>query len=318
VGRDVTEKALLLAIGIDHRVDLCREVVGSGATPTAKERAEAAALKLAVFDAAARAIEAGLPKSSVLVWADPDLGEGVLLRARAMALPVAVSVEKPGKAESGLSLEETAEAWEMITRLKVTFAAARLGYNFAGPRAERENAKEGLKALSSKCRETGHKLVIELAPHPTAQQLEASGGTVTTSLHARLLIEGMKDLQDTGVEPAVWVVSPPLDELTAATVVAQAHVDGRAGVTVLFETGTDPDPGRITAGPSRADRAVARLAARTPGTGGLLAGPDTYFSALARLHQGLIEREAAIEIIASHLRKLWDVFSEARRTSRVV
>ncbi len=88
-------------------------------------------------------------------------------------------------------------------------------------------------------------------------------------------------------------------------------------MTVLFEVGAEIDPGRITQGPSREDRSVARLAARTVGVGGMLAGPDAYFPPLARLHQGLIGREAAVQEIAGYLRKIWDVYADTRRASGI-
>ena len=311
------DEKLIFALGIDHRLDFCRELVGSGERPTAAEREQAASLKQVVFDGLVQAVEGGLPKSNALVWADHDLGEGALLRARAMSLPVAVSVEKPGTGLAGLSLESTADAWSALTRLDTPFAGVRTPYNFADETPVKQDVQEQLRALASKCKEAARKLVIELTPRPTAGQLAGAGGTLTPVLRAQLLLEAMRELQDSGVEPSVWVVAPPQEALAAATVSAQAHVDGRTGVTVLFEVGAEPDPGQITMGPSKADRAMARLAARTAGTGGMLVGPDAYFATLARLHQGLVTRPDAVSSIGSHLKKLWELFDEARRKSEV-
>jgi myo-inositol catabolism protein IolC len=313
----VTNAEPVFAIGLDHRVDFCREIVGSGERPGAAEREQAASLKLAVFDAVAQAVEDGLPKSSVVAWADPDLGEGALLRARAMSIAIAVSVDRPGDGTAGLSFDTTGDAWSLMSRLAAQYAGTRTNYNFASETSARENAQQQLRLLAGKCSEAGRKLIIELAPHATERQIADAGGADTAPLRAQLLIEGMRALQDAGVEPSVWVVAPPPDELIAATVAGQAHVDGRVGVSVLFEVGSEPDPGRLTPGPSRADRAVARLAARTPGVGGVVAGPDLYFSTLVRLHQGLIERADAVAEISTHLRKVWEIYAGARRASGV-
>lgn len=314
----MTETGAVLAVGMDNRVDFCRELAGSGERPSAKERQEAAALKLAVLDGLARAVQEGVPKADVVLWADADLGEGALLKARAMSIEVAVAVEKPGPLPAGLALDATADAWSLISKLDAQYAAARLGYNFADPPPVKENAQEQLRMLASRCRDAGKKLAIDLAPRASPEQIAAAGGSAASSLRAQLLIEAMRELQDASVEPAVWACVPPRDELAAATVAAQAYVDDRTGVTVLFEVGAEIDPGKITPGPSREDRAVARLAARTVGVGGVLAGPDAYFSSLARLHQGLIGREAAVQAVAGYLKKVWDVYAETRRASGVV
>ncbi len=206
--RAVTETGAVLAIGIDNRVDFCRELVGSGERPSAKERQEAAALKLAVLDGLTRAVEEGLPKADVVVWADADLGEGALLKARAMSLDVAVAVEKPGPLPVGLSLDATADAWSLISKMDARYAAARVGYNFADPAPVKENAQEQLRMLASRCRDAGKKLAIELAPRASQEQIAAAGGAATSSLRAQLLIEAMRDLQDASVEPAVWACIP--------------------------------------------------------------------------------------------------------------
>ncbi len=309
----------IFGLGLDNRLDFCRELIGSGEKPTASERREAAGLKLVVFDALAKAIESGVPKSAALLWADHDLGEGALLRGRAMSLSVAVALERQGiNGASELSLAGAADAWAAITKINAQYGSVRLTYNFADPVAHKENVRTQLQAILGKCQDAGKQLIIELAPHSTPTQLEEAGGTLTASLHTQLLVEGMRELQDAGIEPAIWVVNPPSDLLAAATVAAQAYVDGRSNVRVLFQVGAEPDPGRTTAALSRLDRALTKLAARTTGVSGIVAGPDAFFGVLNRLHHGSVTREDAVEAISAHFKKLWDVYSEANKTSGVV
>jgi myo-inositol catabolism protein IolC len=311
-----TEK-LTFILGLDHRLDFCRELIGSGDTPSAEDRRRAADLKRVVFDGLARSIEEGLPKSVAVVWADHDLGESVLLRARALSLPIAVSIERPGAGPGGMSTESTATAWAAVVRLDARYAAVRLAYNFADEAGLKKSLQEQLRTLSTKCKEAAKGLIVELTPQPTPEQLSEAGGKVTAALRAQLLIEAMKELQDASVEASLWVLGAPADRQAAATASAQAYVDDRTGVEVAFEVAAEPDPGKASQGLSRADRAMARLAARTTGVTGLLAGPDVYFGTLARLQQGQVEREAAVAEISVSLRKLWEVFTEARRTSDV-
>jgi hypothetical protein len=166
----------IFALGLDARLDFCREVIGSGDVPTAVERAEAAALKLVVFDALAQAIEAGVPKSNVLLWSDHDLGEGVLLRGRAMSLPVAVAGDTPGA--GALDRHDSSSptgAWGAVTKLDAPFAAVRLEYNFADPVPFKARLQEQVRSLMLRCQEAGRRLIIDLTPHATPSQLEQSG-----------------------------------------------------------------------------------------------------------------------------------------------
>ncbi len=314
-GRD---DGAIFALGLDNRLDFCRELVGSGEKPTAAERHEAAALKSIVFDALAASIEAGIPKSGVLLWSDHDLGEGVLLRGRAMSLRVVVALERQGvNGASELSPAGAVAAWSAITKLNAAYASVRLAYNFGDVPPHKQALLEQLRLVLNKCQELDKRLIIELAPHPTREQIDESGGTATAALHTKLLVEGIRELQDGGIEPSIWTVSPPGDLLSAATVAAQAHVDGRANVKVLFQVAADPDQSHATATISRLDRALAKLSARTLGVSGIIAGPDAFFGVLVKYRQKAIAREDAVQAIAGRLRKLWDVYSEASKTSSV-
>ena len=81
-----TDSNPLFVVALDDRVDFCAEVLSTSGAPTAAERERAADLKRVVFEGITAAIENGLAKSRVVVWADSDLGESVLLRARAMSM----------------------------------------------------------------------------------------------------------------------------------------------------------------------------------------------------------------------------------------
>ena len=78
-----TDTQPIYVVALDDRVDICAEVLATTGPPTAADREQAANLKRVVFDGITRAIEHGLAKSSVGLWADSDLGESVLLRAKA-------------------------------------------------------------------------------------------------------------------------------------------------------------------------------------------------------------------------------------------
>ena len=120
---ETPETTQLFVLAIDHRVDLCREILGSQTEqPSADERERAASFKQLVFEGLAQAIESGVAKSNAAIWVDADLGEAVLLRARAMALATAVSVGRPGT--EAFRLEGGAAQVVKLARLGASYAGA--------------------------------------------------------------------------------------------------------------------------------------------------------------------------------------------------
>ncbi len=130
---------------------------------------------------------------------------------------------------------------------------------------------------------------------------------------AMALVNAVRELQDSGVEPDVWVVDPPRNPDAASTISAQMHLDDRNSTGVLFVVGDDPE-----AKPDDASHdELITLAARTAGVTGLLIGPAAYRRALAEYRQEKIDRAAAVNQIASNIGRFVSTFTEARRTSDV-
>ncbi len=312
--QDITGSPLTFMAGIDHRINFCRELVGANGEPTADERNRAARLKTVVFNAVKRAVESGVPKSQAAVWSDSDLGEAVLLRGRGMSLLTAVSSDQ--RTEGGSSELSPTRGWDVATRLDSDFAGVRVNYNPDSPRHIREQAQDNLFRLSRKCRAGNRGLLVELIASPTRRQIERTGGY--EEARTMVLLESMRQIQDAGVEPAAWVFEPPADRRAAAALAAQAHLDERYGIQVLFVVGSEPDPSDESDYPTRAEEEMTTLAARTLGATGILIGPAAYFSQLARLNQGLITEDEAIERIGRRIHSLHRVFLDARATADVV
>ena len=310
--------AQLFVLAIDHRVDLCREILGSQTEqPSADERERAAGLKQLAFEGLAQAIEGAVAKSQVAIWVDADLGEAVLLRARAMALATAVSVGRPSL--DTFRLEGGAGQIEKLARLGTSYAGARVPYRQGMTREEREARLSALRVLSETCRSEGPSLLLELVVVPSENDLRDNGGNADWNERIRplLTVEAMRELQDAGVEPSIWVVEPPEDARAAATIAGQAHVDDRVGVSVLFAVGNEPGVEHTGTDLTPQERSAVETAARTTGVTGLLAGPAAYFRQLALHNSGEMERTDAVAAIASRFGALCEAFCEARRTSGV-
>ncbi len=315
---ETPEKAPLFVLGIDHRVDLCREILESQAQqPSEDERERAAGLKQLVFDGLVQAIEGGIAKSQVAIWVDADLGEAVLLRARAMAMATAVSIGRPDM--DPIRQEGLTEQIGNLARLGTSYAGVRVPCNPSMTREERDGRLSALRTLSESCRSKGPALLLELVMLPSKNGLQEDGGILEWNEKVRplLTVEAMRELQDAGVEPSVWVVDPPAGARAAATIAAQAHLDDRVGVSVLFAVGNEPSIEHTRAGLPPPERAAVQMAARTTGVTGVLVGPSAYFRQLALHNSGEMNRADAVTAIASGFRARCEGFSEARRTSDV-
>jgi myo-inositol catabolism protein IolC len=289
----------IFIVALDDRVDLCAEVLATTGEPAAADREQAANLKRVVFDGITTAIETGLAKSSVGVWADSDLGESVLLRAKAMSLTTASS---PGSGRNSLG------------KLNVDYTAVQLVFNPDGPKDARVELLARLKVVSNKARDESIPLMIELDTVPTTTQIEMYGSS--PDARAMLLLTAIQQLQDAGVDPAIWAIEPADDDVFTAAIAAQAHVDDRTSRVVLVISGELAD-GQVGTGLNENDKRVVRLAARTHGISGALVGPGAYFRQLVQLNEGIIERAEAVDAIAAHLCDISEIFEKSHTASEV-
>ena len=287
-------------IALDDRVDLISEVLATNGQPTASDREQAANLKRVVFDGITTAVENGLAKSSIGLWADSDLGESVLLRAKAMELTTASSPQ------SGT---------HSLSRFNVDYTAVQLTLNPDGPEEGRKELLEKLKIVSDQAREESKPLMIELDSIPNSTQIEMYGGF--SSARAMLLIMSIQQLQDAGVHPSIWAFEPADDETFTAAITAQAHVDDRKNTVLIVVAGGLAD-GQIGNELSQADKNVISLAAHTIGVSGVLIGPGAYYRHLVQLNEGIIERDEAVEVIAAQFGDIGEIFEKSRMTSEVL
>lgn len=297
----LSDSNYLFIVAIDDRVDLCDEILNTAGSPSGAEREQTANLKGVVFEGITSAIETGLAKSNVGVWADSDLGESVLLRARAMSMTTASS---PGRGENSLG------------RLNIDYTGVQLTLDPDSPKEIRTELLKRLKIVSDKARIESMPMLIELDSVPTPTQIEMYGGEMEA--RAMLLLTSIQQLQDAGVEPAIWAFEPVPDETFTAALAAQAHIDDRNGIKVLLVASSDRAIGQVGTGVRANEKQVVGIAARTHGIDGVLIGPGAYFRHLVQFNEGLIERSEAVAAIASHLNEVNEIFEKSRAASRVL
>lgn len=296
-----TDSNPLFIVALDDRVDLCAKVFNTSGEPSAAEREQAADLKRVVFEGITTAVENGLAKSSVGVWADSDLGESVLLRARAMSM---ATVSSPGSGVHSLG------------KLNIDFTGVQLTFNPDSPKETRNELLGRLKIVSDKARYESMPLLIELDAVPTPTQTEMYGGA--PEARSMLLLTAVQQLQDSGVEPATWVFDPVATEMYTSALAAQIHIDERSNTKMLLVVSGDLAAGQVGMGLSANETQVVRLAARTQGVDGLLIGPGAYYRHLVQFNEGLIERTEAVDAIASYLNESSEIFEKSRAASKAL
>jgi myo-inositol catabolism protein IolC len=253
-----------------------------------------------VFDGITTAIERGIAKSNIALWADSDLGESVLLRAKAMSL---ITASSPGNGAHYLG------------KLNVDYTAVQLSFNTDDPEDARKELLERLKIVSDKARIESIPLMIELDVVPTTAQIDMYGNFADA--RSIMLLTAIQRLQDAGVDPAVWAIEPPSDDVFTAAIAAQANLDDRSSKLLLVISG-QLVTGQIGSEIRDTEKQVIRVAARTLGIAGVLIGPGAYYRHLVQFHEGVIKREEAVAVIAEHLGDISNIFENSRTASEVL
>jgi len=305
----ITDKNdFIFVAAIDHRIDFIKDLVGDeGPVPLAASNEKAADLKGIVFAAIAEAIESGLPKSQVAIWTDTEVGEAVLLRGRSMSITTVASVERDGPEH--FQFQNALGFSEELKLVGASYAGARINHNIEGDLAESEAHLKSLRRLSEIARSEGPPLMLELSVPPTKKQVARLDDLDEwkRDFQPAVLLETIRSLQDDGVEPAIWVLDAPDQPIPASAVAAQAYVDDRVDVRVLFAIGNE----RSNKPDLDARDTAIRIASRTAGVNGLVLGPAIYEPTLRAHMSGEMTEPEAVDALSGIITSIATRFVEA-------
>lgn len=305
----ITDKNdFIFVAAIDHRIDFIKDLVGDeGPVPLAASYEKAADLKGIVFAAIAEAIESGLPKSQVAIWTDTEVGEAVLLRGRSMSITTVASVERDGPEH--FQFQNALGFSEELKLVGASYAGARINHNIEGDLAESEAHLKSLRRLSEIARSEGPPLMLELSVPPTKKQVARLDDLDEwkRDFQPAVLLETIRSLQDDGVEPAIWVLDAPDQPIPASAVAAQAYVDDRVDVRVLFAIGNE----RSNKPDLDARDTAIRIASRTAGVNGLVLGPAIYEPTLRAHMSGEMTEPEAVDALSGIITSIATRFVEA-------
>lgn len=298
---------LLLILAMDHRDSLERELYRLTAPPTPAEAARIAADKLLIYrallDAAAR-LPAGA-RAGVLV--DEEYGASVAeLAQHVAAVELAMPIEASGHPWFQFAF---GDEWKRHAEFFATGHSKVLIRDNPGFAASDRHAQATtLATVSSWAHQAGRPLIVELLVPATDADLasvENDAGRYDAEVRPRLTVQVIHELQDAGVEPALWKVEGLETTSDARAIARAARRGGRDAQCIVL--------GRH----APADRLAHWLAAAAPVSDfvGFAIGRSIWWDALSDLLAASIdEAEAHKRIAAAYLSYATD-FLAARNAS---
>jgi 5-dehydro-2-deoxygluconokinase len=304
-----TPADLLLILAMDHRDSLEKELYKLSAAPTPGEAARIAADKLLVYRAlldVTMQLPAGT-RPGILV--DEEYGASVAeLAAADSAVDLAMPIEASGHPWFQFAFPGD---WQGHAEFFATDHSKVLIRDNPGLDASDRSAQmANVATVSAWATTAGRPLIVELLIPATEADLESVGGDALrydTEVRPRLTVQVIRELQDAGVEPALWKVEG-LETTAAAQAIAEvAHRDGRTAQCIVL--------GRH----APTDRLEHWLEAAAPVADfvGFAIGRSIWWDALTDHLAGAIdEREAQKRISAAYLQFATD-FAAARTAAGV-
>jgi myo-inositol catabolism protein IolC len=290
----------LFLMACDHRSSFSRGLFGASEPVPAGVAPKVTEAKELVFEAFERAIGAGAPRGKCGILVDEEFGAPVARKAKARGLLLAMPVEQSGQREFRLQYGDAFA--QHIEAFDPDFCKVLVRYNPDDERALNCRQADTLARLSDWLHTHNRKFLFELLVPPTPEQLERCGcrERFDHELRAELVVETLRELQASGVEPDIWKVEGLDAPSDCARVVAQAQDGaGRAGVVCI-----------VLGRGASIDRVFEWLttAAPVPGYDGFAIGRTLWLEALERFVAGEATREQARDAIAERYLRALSVY----------
>jgi 5-dehydro-2-deoxygluconokinase len=287
---DWSQKELLI-LAFDHRASFLEKMFGiKGRPPTPQEKLQIEDYKKMIFEGFRLATRKKVPKDIAGLLVDEEFGTAVLREAKKEGFSFAMPCEKSGQDEFDFDYGE--DFAKHIEKFDPTFVKVLVRYNPEGDAAMNKRQLQRLKRLSDYLIGAKRTFLFELIVPATSSQLAKLGGAkekYDLELRPKLMVESLKEIQDAGVEPAIWKLEGVDKPSDAKAVVKQAQTGGRK-------------VGVITLGRGESKEKVQEwltVGAKIPGIIGFAVGRTIFWNPLADFKAGKINRQQAVEQIAN-------------------
>jgi myo-inositol catabolism protein IolC len=295
----------LYILPFDHRASFSKGLFGFDPPLSLDQIASVAASKQVVYEGFKLALTKSIPRETAAILVDEQFGASVLKNAKENGFTICVPAEKSGQEEFAF---EYGDRWrEHIDAFAPSFVKVLVRYNPEADDAMNRRQAARLKELCGYCHQTGLHFMLELLvpmTHEQSDRLEGDQRLYDHDLRPSLMIGAIKDLQQAGVEPDVWKVEGLDRTGDCAALVQAARRDGRDDVGCII-LGRGANDAGITA--------WLQAAAPVSGFIGFAVGRTSFWDSIAGLHNGTLDREAAVAQIAGRYRQWVDTFTAARR-----
>lgn len=257
--------------------------------PTPEEKRLIQDYKRMIFEGFASALERNVPKRIAGLLVDEEFGADILREAKKNGLTFAMPVEKSGQEE--FDFEYGANYPRHIEEFDPSFVKVLVRFNPAANEIMNQRQLKRLKELSDYLKQKQRLFLFELIVPPTPKQLADFGGSKETydqALRPELMVESMKLIQDTGIEPVIWKLEGVDKPESAKAVVDQAQMNGRK-------------VGVITLGRGESKEQVQKwlkVGAKIPGIIGFAVGRTIFWQPLAEYKLGQNNRKETVQKIA--------------------
>jgi myo-inositol catabolism protein IolC len=295
----------LFILAFDHRGSFQKKWFGIEGEPTDEEALRIAEGKELIFEGLELSLSRGANAATAGGLVDEQFGAPKRIpdRIRAAGMKLAMPVEKSGQTE--FDFEYGDEFGDHIERFDPDFVKVLVRYNPDGDPELNRRQTGRLVTLSNWLAERGRSLLFELLVPAEDQQLASVDGDTDrydAELRPGLMIRAIAELQDAGVESAVWKIEGIERREDCERVVAQCRAGGRDQV-VCVVLGRGAERSRVehwlTSG------------AGVDGYVGFAIGRSIWGDPLAGFLQGTLSRDQATEQVADNYVHFIDVYQGA-------
>jgi 5-dehydro-2-deoxygluconokinase len=294
----------LYVLPFDHRATFSKTMFGWQGPLSPEQAAAIAAVKQVIFDAFKAAVAGGVTKERAGILVDEQFGAAILRDARTQGFITACPAEKSGQDE--FDFEYGPDFARHIEAFDPTFCKVLVRYNPAGDKALNRRQAARLRQLSDYLHGSSRLYMFELLVPPAPAQLQRLGGdkkAFDLQLRPALMVQAIRELQDSGVEADVWKIEGIDRTEDCLNVVAAARRAGRDKVGCII-LGRGEDDQKV--------RQWLTTAASVPGFTGFAVGRTTFWGPLVKFRAKEIHREAAVGEIAASYREWVDLFEKAK------
>ena len=297
----------LYILAFDHRGSFQKKFFGIQGEPDAEQTAIIADAKHLIFEGMLQAAGSGADPSATGVLVDEQFGSTVPEEAHERGLKLAMPAERSG--QNMFDFQYGDDFGEHILKFNPDFTKVLVRYNPDGDAEENRVQLTKLKRLSDWLKQNDRKFLFELLVPAENAQLDSVGGDADrydAELRPELMRRAIADIQDFGIDVAIWKIEGVDQRSDCEMLVAQARSGGRHEIQcVVLGRGADD---------AKVDQWLA-AAAPVDGYIGFAIGRSIWWDPLKAYVDGKIERAAGARKIAENYLRFVAVYERAKSVS---